>query len=201
MLTVIDWMTRCVRRYRLDGNELRRRSDRLETAALLVALSVIALSVWPAAALGRLAYADGLAAERTGPGVRELVTATLVQDAPASGAVMGEGAPKVTAMARWRTSAGAQVTGEVSVLPGAGAGAVTRVWVGGDGRVTAAPKHRLESVTRAVAAGAAVLAGVTGVMTLCLLSCRVVLDRGRYAEWEAAWIREFERGPHQGEPS
>ncbi|GIH96306.1 hypothetical protein ACFFMN_39215 [Planobispora siamensis] len=194
MRTVTDWMTRCVRRYRLDGNELRRRSDRLETAAVLTALALVLLSVWPAIALGQLVYADGLAAERTGPGVRELVTATLTQDAPAPGFAGGERVPELTVAARWTTAAGQETTGRVGVWPGARTGAVTQVWVDGDGRVTTPPKHRLESVTRAVAAGAAVLAGAAGTAALCLLGLRWLLDRGRYAEWEAAWIREVERG-------
>ncbi|MFB9895413.1 Rv1733c family protein [Planobispora takensis] len=195
-------MIRCVRRYRLDGNELRRRSDRLETAALLVALGVIVLSVWPALILGRLAYADGLAGERTGPGVREPVAATLLQDAPAPGIMAaGQKASKPTVTVRWRTASGAQMTAEAKVRPGARAGTVTRIWVDGQGRVTAPPERRSASVIRAVAVGAAVMAGVVGVMTSCLLGLRGLLDRGRYAEWEASWIREFERGPHQGEPS
>ncbi|WP_433428890.1 hypothetical protein [Nonomuraea sp. CA-141351] len=47
---------RWVRRHRPDGNPLRRRSDRLESAALAVAMLFILLSVWPAVVAGRQAY-------------------------------------------------------------------------------------------------------------------------------------------------
>ncbi|MER6583458.1 hypothetical protein, partial [Nonomuraea sp. NPDC001023] len=49
-----------IRRHRPDRNPLRRRSDRVESAVLAVAVLLVLLSVWPAVLAGRVTYEGGL---------------------------------------------------------------------------------------------------------------------------------------------
>ncbi|GAA1687118.1 hypothetical protein GCM10009733_099710 [Nonomuraea maheshkhaliensis] len=75
---VTGWVVRQVRLYRPDGNPLRRRSDRLEGAGLLVAAFLVLLSIWPAVTGARQAYTEALAEAAE----RRQVTATLLEDTP-----------------------------------------------------------------------------------------------------------------------
>jgi len=76
------WLPRLVRRWRPDGNPLRRTSDRIE-AALLAILVAAFLCGAPLAgiAAGSAAAASSMRAEHAQPGARR-VAAVLLQRAP-----------------------------------------------------------------------------------------------------------------------
>ncbi|GAA5077785.1 hypothetical protein HNP84_004012 [Thermocatellispora tengchongensis] len=182
------------RRYRLDGNPLRRRWDRLETAALLAMAALVLLAAWPAAALGGAAYASGVRAEREERAGRVRTAATLIEDAPAFTPGTPDGLPaQITARARWYTPDGRAVIGSVTVPPRATAGSEVSLWLDREGKRTAPPRTRAETEFKAAATGAVCwMAAATGlVAALCLFRRR--LDRRRYADWDAAWIRACDR--------
>ncbi|MEV1168462.1 hypothetical protein [Nonomuraea sp. NPDC049784] len=185
-----QWVALRMRRYWLGRNPLRRRSDRLEAAGVAVSLILLLFSVWPAVVMGRLAYENGLQAERAGPGIRQQVTATLVQDALDTVLVGGKddgAAPESHAAARWVTPSGEQKIGRVAVPTGAKAGTAVKVWIDGRGELTRPPTSHAETLAGAVTTTLLVIAGAAATLMLGFRCFRWLLDRGRYAAWDASW--------------
>ncbi|MBN6055066.1 hypothetical protein JYK22_24230, partial [Nonomuraea sp. RK-328] len=190
----IRWVALRVRLYRPDRNPVRRRSDRLEAVGVVVALALVLLSVWPAVVLGRMAYENGTRAERAGADARRTVTATLVRDAPDTIADehVALGA-KVEAAARWAGPAGKPMTGQVTVPAGAKAGTRVSVWVDARGEPAPPPRRHGETVFDTVTAALLVLAGGAAVSFSGFRGFKRLLDRGRYAAWDAAWAEAARR--------
>jgi hypothetical protein len=200
MRSLARWTTRCVRRYRFDRNPLRRRSDRIEAIAVIITLLALLASVWPAVLVARVVYQHGVVAERVEPGVREAVTAVLLEDAASTSAVSSHGAVLgVKAKARWYLPDGQLRTGVVSVPAHARAGSTLEMWIDSSGRPTAAPRTHPQTVADTVVAGFGVLTGAAGLLCLNLLLVRWLLDRRRYVEWDRAWISAHDRwrGPRR----
>ncbi len=181
------------RKLGLDGNPLRRRTDRIAAcaAALLLAVFLIGapfLSVAAAGWAGRPGATE-LRAERS----LHQVPAILLQAAPKPAASVG-GVPGYSlVLARWTTPDGRARTGRIPVSNSMAAGRTVRLWVNAAGSPAGpAPNDRL---VPAYEATAAVIATVTlGIMLLCLAwAGRWVLNRRRLAGWEAAWAAV---GPH-----
>ncbi|MFI7644399.1 hypothetical protein [Nonomuraea sp. NPDC049400] len=190
------WVALRIRRYWPGRNPLRRRSDRLEAAGVAVALILLLFSVWPALAMGQLAYENGLQAERAGPGIRQQVTATLVRDAPDTVGVVGNDngvAPESRAAAGWVAPSGEQRTGQVNVPAGTKAGASLKVWIDGRGKLTRPPTTHTDTLAGAVTTTLLVIAGAAATLMLGFRSFRWLLDRGRYAAWDASWAEACER--------
>ena len=107
-----------VRRLWPDRNPLRRRSDRVEFAVVVVLLVVfLAGAPLTALAAARWATASGLRAERAQAG-RHQVAAVLLRDAPAMSGSLSFPVPDPQVPARWAGPAG-PATGEVYAQPGA----------------------------------------------------------------------------------
>ncbi|NUW34183.1 hypothetical protein HTZ77_22485 [Nonomuraea sp. SMC257] len=191
---MIRWVVLRVRLYRPDHNPVRRRSDRLEAVGVVVTLALLLLSVWPAVVVGRMAYENGTRAERAGVNARRSVTATLVRDAPTTVADehVGLGA-KVEADARWAGPAGKPMTGRVTAPAGAKAGTRVSVWVDARGEPAPPPRRHAETVFDTVTAALLMLAGGAAVSFSGLRGLRCLLDRGRYAAWDAAWAEAARR--------
>ncbi|MEW9549014.1 hypothetical protein [Nonomuraea sp. NPDC050783] len=188
MKTALESLMPLVRRYRLDDNPLRRRSDRLESAFVAVAILLVVLSAWPAVLAGQAAYRAGMAETRVGPDGRQQVTATLLEDAPPARASFSEvPAQPPRARAWWTTPAGAAHTGEVVAPALAASGTRVRIWIDAEGRPATAPKKPLEIQLRGV--GMMVFVVLTAALLASggLLAGRWLLDRRRYREWDAAW--------------
>jgi len=178
--------TRIVRRLGLDGNPLRRRTDKIAArlAALLLAVFLIGAPFLSAAAVGWAGHHG--AAERGATRSWHQVPAVLLQGAPAptaTGGVFGN----YQVLARWIAPDGRARTGRIPVSADVAAGRTVRLWVDSAGSPTGIPLDR-----RAVLAGeaiAAVVASVAlGIVLLCLAGVgRWVLDRRRLADWEAGW--------------
>jgi hypothetical protein len=207
MRSIVRWVVSRLRRYRPDRNPLRRRSDRIEAALAAAALAAVLFAAWPAALAARTVYDGGVAAERVGPGTRQLVPATLVE-APSIGGTSiggtsiggtsavpanGRGLPAVS-LARWTLPSGEVREGMVPVALLLRDGpANARLWVDAAGRPAAPPPQRAETVTRAGLAAAGVVASVAVLAWACFALARHRLDRGRYREWEAAWAAADQR--------
>lgn len=177
-------MPRLVRRLGLDGNPLRRRSDKIAVclAALLVAVFLIGAPLLSVAAVGWAgrAGAAGQGVERSW----RQVPAVLLQAAPApAGGVAGYS----RVLARWRAPGGRVRTGQIPVSVGLAAGRAVPLWVDAAGSPAGpVPSHR--AVLTFEAAAAAGAAAALGIVVLCLACAgHWVLDRRRLAGWEADW--------------
>ncbi|MEO3791653.1 hypothetical protein ABGB14_15720 [Nonomuraea sp. B10E15] len=185
-----DSVMRQVRRYRFDRNPLRRRSDRLESLALLVAVLLVLLSAWPAVTAGRQAYQS---AANAGAGGRLQVNATLLADVPVSPTSLGSVPRGGPVQARWTMPSGQEHTGQVRGPAMAKAGTTVRIWVDETGRPALPPPTAVEiHVTGVVTGMLVMLAAVAAVLT-ALAGFRWLVNRGRYRAWEDAWSLVDER--------
>ncbi|TDE57002.1 hypothetical protein E1295_09200 [Nonomuraea mesophila] len=185
-----DSVMRQVRRYRFDRNPLRRRSDRLESLALLVAVLLVLLSAWPAVAAGRQAYQG---AESAGTGGRLQVDATLLADAPVSPTSFGAMSRGGPVDARWTMPSGQKHTGQVRAPALAKSGTTVRIWVDETGRPALPPPSALEVRITGVVTGLLVMLGAVSAVLIALAAFRWLVDRVRYRAWEDAWSLADER--------
>ncbi|MFI2033408.1 hypothetical protein ACH470_01695 [Streptomyces bottropensis] len=165
------------------ANPLRRASDRIESWVLGFLMVVLLLGL-PAASLsvGRTAYESNMDTVRSQAADRHEVTARLLSDAEGA----GEGALQPTRV-RWTDDEGEGRTGTALVKSGTAKGATARIWVDREGTV-AHPPMSADNATATgwVVGGMAALAMATGVCA-ARAGVRKVLDRGRYARWDAEW--------------
>jgi hypothetical protein len=175
--------TRIGRKLGLDGNPLRRRTDKIAVrlAALLLAVFLIGapfLSVAAAGWAGHHGAAD-LRAERSW----HQVSAVLLLGTPArtaTGGVLGS----YQVLARWTTPGGRARTGRIPVSVDLAAGRTVRLWVNSPAGFPL--NHRLVLAHEATAVVIAAVA--LGIVLLCLAwAGRWVLGRRRLADWEAVW--------------
>jgi hypothetical protein len=182
-------LARLVRRWRPDGNALRRKSDRTEIAVLgsLLAAFLIAAPVL-GQAMGNWAYAASAREARVQQAALRQVSATLLQTAPEwNGFANSPGAaPEVNA--RWRAPDGQVRTGKLLVSNGAQAGSTVGVWTNEAGQLTDPPLQRPQVISRAQVTGGLAVAGLAVVLIAAGWVVRRVLDRRRMAEWDADWL-------------
>ncbi|MGW7363521.1 Rv1733c family protein [Streptomyces sp. NPDC054841] len=168
------------------GNPLRRTSDRIESWFLLFLMLVLVCGL-PVAALsaGLTAYASAMRVVHVQSAERQEVTARLVS--AAEGTQSGARSAMQRAQVRWTGTDGSERTGTARVKSGTPKGATVRVWVDRDGTIRSRPM----TADGATAAGwlvgsvtaIAVATGVFGARA----GMRLVLDRGRYAQWDTEW--------------
>jgi hypothetical protein len=178
---------RAARRLGLDGNPLRRRTDRIATWLAAQFLVVVLIGVPLSGVLaftwaGRAGAAE-LRAERSW---RE-VPAVLLRSVPVSGSVAGSVFGYSWVPARWTAPDGRVRSGDIPVEVGLSAGRTVPMWVDATGTPTDVPLTH-----RAVLARAATAATVAALLLLIVLFClaavgRWLLDRRRLADWELAW--------------
>ena len=175
-------ISRFARRLGLDGNPLRRRTDKIAVwlAVLVVAVFLIAIPVVAGAAIGWVSR--GAAAEQQVTRSWRQVPAVVQKAAPAPSAWEISRVP-----ARWTAPSGRPRTGQIPVSVAVAAGQTVRLWVDAAGTPTGPPTSRGLVELDKVAAVAVAVAG-PGIVLLCLLCAgRLMLDRRRLAGWEAAW--------------
>ena len=177
--------TRLARRLGLDGNPLRRSTDKIATClAALLLVMFLAGAPWLSVAAVSWTARAAAAAQQAARSWRQ-VPAVLRQAAPAStcGGIFGY----CWVLARWTAPHGQGRTGEILVKAGLGAGSSVPVWVNRVGWLTGPPpSHRAVRASEAAAPVFVVL--VLGIVLLCLAGAgRWALDRRRLANWEAAW--------------
>jgi len=182
-------LARLARWLGVDRNPLRRGTDRVEAALRLVMIILLVLAV-PAAAIaaGRWADHHALRQAQAQRAADHLVTAVLLQDAPATGTPNPYTSVQTSwVLARWQPPGQPPRTGEVLALAGAHRGSTVRTWIGPSGAVTNPPPDHRVIVGEVCSA----------VVTTCLLSCLVLLgtsalarrtlDHRRLRAWEAEW--------------
>ena len=182
------------RRLALDRNPMRRRADRWET--WLSALVVLALLV-AAPLLGtRIAgarRADQQAQARASPTYR--VTATVGPNLARGGTEMA--GPRTAWNARWTAPDGTPHRGAVNVPYGTPADRTVPIWTDAHGRLRAHPATTKQMTANAVAfggfAGFGIVLGGLGV----LWAAHRLLDRRRFADWDARWDRTAPRWMRQ----
>jgi hypothetical protein len=178
-------MSRLARGLGLDGNPLRRRTDKLAVclAALLVAVFLAGVPVVSMAAIG--AASRLAAAGQQGTRSWRQVSAVVQKTTPAPPAWELSGYTWV--QARWTAPDGQARAGQIPVSAAVVAGQTIRVWVDQAGMLTGPPPNGGVVIADEVTA-AGVAVAVLGIVLLCVACAgRWVLDRRRLASWEAAW--------------
>jgi hypothetical protein len=180
---------RLARTLGLDGNPLRRASDRAEAWIRigLLAVFVIAGPIAAVAAGGGL-HQPGAARTSTGAAQVHPVRAVLLQPAgSATGLSMPNAHVPVWVRATWTSPGAAARTGEVLAPRGSPAGTVVTVWLTGSGRVTAPPPEPGQLGNETVLPVITALVAVAVVLLAVLRLIRLFLNWRRLAAWEAAW--------------
>jgi hypothetical protein len=178
--------TRLARKLGLDGNPLRRRTDRAAAcfAALLLAIFLISAPVLSIAAIDWAGHtgATGQQAARSW----HQVSAVLRQAAPVP-SFSREALGFTLVQARWTAPDGRARAGPIPVSAGLAAGHTVPLWVDEAGMPTGPPPSHPATLAREATAGVVATIAL-GIMLLCLAGAgRWVLDRRRLADWEAAW--------------
>ncbi|MFI0510891.1 hypothetical protein RKD19_008021 [Streptomyces canus] len=167
-------------------NPLRRPSDRFEWwfRHLLMIVLVLGLPV-AAYSAGTTAYGSSMRTVRAQAAERHEVTARLTENVPRE----KNSAAKQPAQIRWTDPGGVVRTGAALVKPGTAKGTAVRVWVDRKGTVTGPPASRLNATTTGWVMGAAAAFGVTYGCYGLWAATRRLVDRRRYAQWDAEWER------------
>ena len=179
--------SRLAARMGLDGNPLRRRTDRLATWLAAQFLVVVLIAV-PLAAIAAFGWASRSgAAELRAERAWRVVPAVLLRSVPVADSFAGGVFGYAWVPARWTAPDGRVRTGDIPVEVGLRAGRKVSMWVDATGMPTDVPLTH-----RAVEARAASAAAVASILLLLVLSClacagRWLLDRRRLADWELAW--------------
>ena len=179
--------SRLAARMGLDGNPLRRRTDRLATWLAAQFLVVVLIAV-PLAAIAAFGWASRSgAAELRAERAWRVVPAVLLRSVPVADSFAGGVFGYAWVPARWTAPDGRVRTGDIPVEVGLRAGRKVSMWVDATGMPTDIPLSH-----RAVTARAATAAAVASILLLLVLSClacagRWLLDRRRLADWELAW--------------
>ena len=174
--------SRLARTLGLDGNPLRRRTDKIAAflGVLLVAAFLIGAPVVARAAIGWVSRVA--AAEQQAMRSWHQVPAVVQKAAPAPAAWEVSWVP-----ARWTAPGGRPRTGRIPVSDAVAAGQTIRLWVDAAGTPTGPPPGQAPVELDDVAT-AAVAVVALGIVLLCRMGAgRFLLDRRRLAGWEAAW--------------
>jgi hypothetical protein len=177
---------RIVRWLGVDGNPLRRRTDRIESA-IRIALVLAFLVGGPllSVTVGRATSASGLREVQSERAWRR-VDAVLTKPAPPSTSPYGAMAT-TWVPGRWKVS-GQVKTGFVPTVAGAPAGAVVTVWLNRAGRVTGQqPVTAGLVLLRVVLAEIFTLIGTGFAALLIAAGTRWLLNRRRLARWAIEW--------------
>ncbi|MEH0416759.1 Rv1733c family protein [Streptomyces sp. B21-083] len=165
------------------ANPLRRTSDRLECWLRRVLMVVLVVGL-PAAAVsaGLASYEASMRTVRAQAAERHEVTARLTARVKSDDELA-----KRPAQVRWTDADGDVRTGAALVKPGTPKGATVRVWVTRDGTVTSPPVSTLNATTSGWMVGGMAAFGVAAGSYAARAGMRLVLDRRRYARWDAEW--------------
>lgn len=177
--------TRLARAFGLDGNPLRRASDRAE-AWIRAGLLAVFLTAGPMAALAAgqwTAHAGGAGTSAQPHPVHAVLLQPATVPAGPAAAIWGG---QVWVRARWEGTGGSARTGEVPAPAGAAAGTAVTVWLNASGRVTGPPR-RAEAAFAGVLTAVVTLAVMALAMLVVLRLIRCFLNWRRQAAWETAW--------------
>lgn len=173
------------RRLALDRNPMRRRVDRAE--AWLTALTVLLLLVAAPIAGTHLAaqrQADQHARDRAVPTYR--VTAT-VGPAPSGDSQMA--GPATGRAARWTGPDGKPHSGSVVAPSSMRSGQTMTIWTDAHGHQRTRPRTEAQVRADASAFGGFVAGGIVFGGLGVVWAGRRLLDRRRFADWDAQWAQ------------
>ncbi|MDT0566164.1 hypothetical protein RM704_01485 [Streptomyces sp. DSM 3412] len=167
------------------ANPLSRPSDRFEAWLRRVLLVVLVLGLPVAAySAGTSVYASSMKAVRVQTAERHEITARLAEDLDPD-----NDATKQLARVRWTDEDGAVRTENALVKAGTDKGAAVRVWLDREGNPTTPPMNSLNAKAGGWLAGGMAAFGVALGCYAVRSGTRLLLDRGRYARWDAEWDR------------
>jgi hypothetical protein len=169
----------------LDGNSLRRRSDRIAAFAT-VGLLVVFLVAAPIGATfaGRWAYRWSMSQQQDQRSWHE-VTAVLLQKAAVDpGSYDASGS---WTLARWTPPGEHAREGMIPVPPGMPAGSRVRIWLDRSGRWAGLPLNQQIVMVRVATAVIGTIIMVAAVLAAVGCVGQRLLDRRRLAGWEADW--------------
>jgi hypothetical protein len=180
-------ITRIARGLGLDGNSLRRHTDKIAAClgALLLAVFLIGAPFLSVVAVGWAGHHWG--ADPRAKRSWHQVSAVLLQRAPApeaTGRILGY----YQVLARWTTPDGRTRTGRIPVSADMPASRTVPIWVDSAGSPAGFPLNHRRLVLAHETTAAAVAIMALGTVLSCLAwAGRWVLDRRRLADWEVAW--------------
>lgn len=166
--------------------ELRRDSDRIETG-LIALLMVAFIGIGSLLGLTAARWADHTAVRaEQAASLNHQVRGVVLSSEPAGLKVLpGSEWPVLSAPARW-TLAGRRYTGRVPVPPSTMPGQTVTIWVNGAGQPVSAPANPGDYAILTVLTVAGVEAALACLLVLVGIGGRLVIDRGRMADWDRA---------------
>lgn len=175
------------RRLALDRNPMRRRVDRWEAwlSALVVLVLLIAAPLFGARIAG-MRRAEQLAQAQRSPTYR--VTATVGPNLARGGGSEMSG-PRTVRNAHWTAPDGTPHRGAVSVPYGTPDDRTVPIWTDAHGRLRAHPVTGQQMTANAVVFGGFVGFGIFLGGLAVLWTAHRLLDRHRFADWDAQWDR------------
>ena len=182
-------LARCARWLGVDGNPLRRTTDRIE-AAIRLAMIILLVGAVPIAAVVVGQRTDQLAmrqahARQAGD---HLVNAVLLRQASATGIPDPYTSVQYTwVLARWQPPDRPARSGEVLAPAGSRRGSTVPTWLNASGAVTGPPPQHRQIVGDVCVAVAATCLLSLLVLLGSVTLARRTLDRWRLNAWEAEW--------------
>jgi len=174
----------------LDGNPLRRASDRAE-AWIRIGVLLAFLVAGPLAAIsaGQWVHNTGMTEARAQAARTHGVRAVLLQPvSPAAGLAVARRGSKAWVRARWEGPGVPPRTGRVRAPVGAASGSVVTLWLDASGKLAAPPLEPGQVITRTVMVAALTPVLVAFALTAALRLTQLLLRRRRLAAWDAAWL-------------
>jgi hypothetical protein len=182
-------ITRLARTLGLDGNPLRRATDRA-MAWIRVGMVAAFLTGGPLAAIGagHWTYRAAMTEARAQAADRHSARAVLLEPTPpAVTMAAAPGGDQDRALARWEGPGATPRTGDVLATSGLPAGSRVTMWLDASGKLAGPPLQPGQIIDRTIGVAAAVPA----VLALALLTAwwlaQRIADRRRLAAWDAAW--------------
>lgn len=176
------------RRLGLDQNPIRRRTDRLESAAVLTALTLIVVSLPLALGVGFHTQSQNMTISARQYAARHQTEAVLTDTQPMAVTQPG-GATVFLAQAEWTTPDGVVHDGKVQVPATAGPGSVVDIWTTAAGTPVDPPLTPTVAVGRGALATAGTVAALAILVWCGVLVARWRLDRRRLLDWDVEWRR------------
>lgn len=179
-------LTSLTRRYGLDHNPLRRRSDRIEVAALWTA--TMSMAVWLPVALliGFAVFHQNKTISAQQYASRHNVAALLIGPPPVAVTEQG-GATVFFSDARWSAGSAGTHVGQIQVPPNTAAESVVHIWTNDSGAQVAAPLTWGSALGRGAIAAGSTIAALGLLLWGSLRVAKWRLNRRRFVAWEREW--------------
>ncbi|MEV0946691.1 hypothetical protein [Rhodococcus sp. NPDC049939] len=178
-------------------NPLMRTSDRLDFAAVVVAVTFVLIMVPLASAFGVSTY-SGLAEQSLAEHQDRHKEPAVIIDDPQQVVAWGtQGRSPETEMratVEWSAPNGTARSSSVEVGPGAQRGDTVDVWVDTYGNASEAPAAAAENAAIAIGAALSVWVGAAAVACLLFFGFRWMNTRNRMRQWDREW-KDFGHAP------